>query len=336
MSYLPRQFEIQKQAAARRDYDDGSMCSRLSPSSVNFSSMAQSLKQLCTSFRPASFRTSSSISSNKSLASKSISVQRRSKFHSKRLLSFPTLARLAKQQAFEKTMHILRNETDEDVADWLEDCDSPLHVLMRHKPPVELVNMLCLKLEQINPGCLPEDGVDATGTTALIAAVRVHSEYDVIARLLNGSGSTLPAMTMDSQQRLPLHWACIPAGTAGVKWSFRLPPKSTSNVLCRSVIQLLIKAYPQARHVKDRFGNTPLDLAKKYWDKNSDPLILADLVGSDQSACVNSRAGTAMSTVVWDVPREIFCIGDISHHKKRLQELNDCSSDIDIFETLEI
>jgi hypothetical protein len=245
--------------------------------------------------------------------------------------NLPSLTRLIKQRQFDEISRILEDETDNALLAWLDDCrtstgSSPLHVVLPRHPPVDLVSSLCLVMARVQPGIVPEEVVDTNGATPLTVAIKVGSDFDVIIRLLSGQESLLPAMTADSQQRLPLHWACVPVGRKLLNGGNDKAKKAIST----STIRLLISTYPQARAIKDALGYTPLDLAKKHLKKNYHHQILDDLVPESpyqefkgpSSTCMSTGVATAMSTVTDDIPREIFCVADISYHKRRIEGLD--------------
>jgi hypothetical protein len=246
--------------------------------------------------------------------------------------SLPPLTRLIKQRQFDEISRILDDEADSALLAWLDDCrtmstgSSPLHVLLPRHPPVDLVSALCAVMARVQPGIVPEEVVDTNGSTPLSVAIKVGCDFDVIIRLLSGQESLLPAMTADSQQRLPLHWACIPVGRKLLHGGHDKAKKAIST----STIRLLIGTYPQARAMKDALGYTPLDLAKKYLKKNYHHQILDDLEPDSpyqefkgpSTTCMSTGVATAMSTVTDDIPREIFCVADISYHKRRIEGLD--------------
>jgi hypothetical protein len=243
----------------------------------------------------------------------------------------PPLTRLIKHRQFDQISRILEDEADNALLAWLDDCrtstgSSPLHVLIPRHPPVDLVSALCVVMARVQPGIVPEEVVDTNGATPLTVAIMVGSDFDVIIRLLSRQESFLPAMTADSQQRLPLHWACIPVGRKLLNGGNDKAKKAIST----STIRLLINTYPQARAMKDALGYTPLDLAKKHLKKNYHHQILDDLMPESpyqafkgtSPTCVSTGVATAMSTVTDDIPREIFCVFDISYHKRRIEGLD--------------
>lgn len=187
---------------------------------------------------------------------------------------------LAKQGNFEQIEEILTTGfRNFDAASWMEDCslskgstclqtfkgETILHLIMAYQPPSEVVDLLIRKIIQKRPGSVPEDKADMHGRTPLHVAVIHGCDIAVVDRLMNGVVSYGPALTKDSQLRLPLHWACAnpklsSKGRSGLA-SCGSRSKDSENMI--RIIQALVKVYPHAVTMKDQCGMTPLDLAVK-------------------------------------------------------------------------
>lgn len=215
--------------------------------------------------------------------------------------------KLAKKLKFSEIATILTHEDNETVKAWLyqgdsdnsassdcasadftmdasvDDCAAPvltdrasrhsehttaLHLIMKYRPPVALVDLLCQKLHELKEIPIPEDFVDNNGMSPLHIAVARGCDIEVVRRLLQGEAGDLPATTMDARGRLPLHWACTYARRRG----FFSSKKSADNAVKNAY--MLVRAYPHAKIIKDEMNETPLDLARK---NKADERIIAAL-----------------------------------------------------------
>lgn len=167
--------------------------------------------------------------------------------------SLTRLHRLAKHHLWDEIMGILQYETEKDITQWLQQCQthhrspipggSPLHVVLFYQPPLAVVNHLIPALvHTLDANSVPEDSIDPVrGQTPLHVAVALGCDFTVIERLTTVTAT----QTLDVEGRLPLHWAC----TARPQPNLR-------------VLQLLVATYPAARKIADQFQFTPLMIAQ--------------------------------------------------------------------------
>ena len=216
------------------------------------------------------------------------------------LLQKPLLY-LAKQQKFERIEEILTLLKAPALAAWLEDFgpamidaglqafkgETILHLIMQHRPPVELVDLLILRLKELKDGFVPENAADLRGRTPLHLAVYYFCDSSVIKRLVNGLASVVPVLSKDATGRLPLHWACEnPQGlnSKGVKLlSCGNRSRRCDNMM--EIIEILVKIYPHAVTMKDSSGSTPLNLALK---NGAEPCTILLLDRMDQKLATES------------------------------------------------
>jgi Ankyrin repeats (3 copies) len=140
------------------------------------------------------------------------------------------------------------------------ECTTALHLILMHRPPVELVDLLCLKLTQLKGIPYPEDFCDLNGMNPLHLAVANGCDIEVVRRLLSGGASELPALTLDHYGRLPLHWACTNVKRHGT--FFITSKKELDNTVKNAYI--LIRAFSNAKLYKDEHNQTPMDLALEH------------------------------------------------------------------------
>lgn len=145
-----------------------------------------------------------------------------------------------------------------------EDAAFPLHAILKHRPPVKVVNALIKKLQQdvssLAPGVLvPEEMREKTlQQTPLHVAVSSFCSLAVIERLLEGESLVLPAMTKDGLHRFPLHWACALPHSAK-PWSWQ---RGVEVDYRWDLIHYLLEQYPVACVIPDAYDQTPLDYAR--------------------------------------------------------------------------
>lgn len=224
----------------------------------------------------------------------------------------PSIERLAKQRRFDEITDILqfkgpaalsswlgisRNsklETEDEIT-WVEPTSSSaLHLIMRHCPPVAVVDILIQKMTEIKRGYMPEAAVDELGRTALHIAVESGCDISVIKRLT--ASSELPAITMDSYGRFPLHWGACSAST-------RRGRSMKNNAV--DTVSHLVELYPHAAIVPDSSGKTPWDLAV---DKGADKRIALSLIMVQQiirKSAPGSVERTASTAEFSAVPRVV-------------------------------
>lgn len=170
---------------------------------------------------------------------------------------------LAKHRKFDEILEKLQYKDIGELSSWLgvvpsgsfvndNDntvvCSLALHQIMMHRPPHNVVEMLIKKMKQVKSGYIPEAAVDEKSQTALHIAVEVGCDISVIKCLT--ASSDLPAFTMDTMGRFPLHIACY------------LSPRRGRGMVqnTEQIINHLLEVYPQAAIVPDLTGKTPLQL----------------------------------------------------------------------------
>jgi ankyrin repeat protein len=210
----------------------------------------------------------------------------------------PPFEKLSKQKRFEKITSILEDDTM-NLLEWLQKGNGPatmpLHAILWHQPPVELVDLLIEKLTTLKPGYFPEAAVDDRGRTPLHIAAMSGCDFDVIERL--SGGSQLAVVTKDESGRYPLHSACVKR--------HRSRKQNKSAIL---TVSLLVEIYPRATIVQDFNGQTPLDLAIQ---SNIDEKIVLTLTMTQQilnKSETDPHHGTASSTEAstLEVPTTVY------------------------------
>jgi hypothetical protein len=175
----------------------------------------------------------------------------------------PSLLSLAKHRKFDEIVGKLEDKDSGELSSWLgvlpngsfgidhdntAICSLALHQIMIHRPPANVVEMMIKKMKQVRSGYIPEAAVDEKNQTALHIAVEIGCGISVIKCLT--ATSDLPAFTMDTVGRFPLHIACC------------LSPRRGRGMIenTEQIINHLLEVYPQAAIVPDLTGKTPLQL----------------------------------------------------------------------------
>jgi hypothetical protein len=235
--------------------------------------------------------------------------------------SSTSLLQLAKQKRFDKLEEYLTLSSDVRIASWIDGGSFPnavsmglqafkgetiLHLIMVYQPTVEVVDLLIRAMIKKDPQVIPEAVTDIQGRTPLTVAVIHNCDISVINRLLSGVTAVVPAVTKDTWQRLPLHWACTHSSTAlKPSWSLSCMAKAKGCDNMVTIIETLLKVYPHAAAVSDVAGMTPYDIATK---NHADPYVL-HIVGMawecHKSREDPSRASTE-STSCSDLPVDEF------------------------------
>lgn len=200
--------------------------------------------------------------------------------------SSASLLHLAKQRRFDKIEELLSFSSPQRISNWIDSgsfCgavsmglqafkgETILHLIMVYQPTVEVVDLLIKAMTRKDARVVPEAVTDIQGRTPLTVAVIHNCDVSVIRRLLNGVTTIVPAVTKDTWQRLPLHWACTHESTVSKpSWSILCHANSKGYDNMIKIIEALLKAYPYAVVVKDVAGMTPLDIAV---NKFADPYV---------------------------------------------------------------
>jgi ankyrin repeat protein len=186
----------------------------------------------------------------------------------------PSIHRLAKSQDFDILQCSL--EDGGNTQEWLTPSGTTaLHILLKYRPPLALVNLLCDRLASSpkSPILVPEECLDKKRKqTPLHVAVKHGCHVSIIERLLKGESLAIPACTKDIFDRLPLHWACAnPTGTNKFLSKKDQPSLDHRIDNMAKIILTLLIAYPEGVHVADKTECTPLQLAIQ---NKADPCIL--------------------------------------------------------------
>jgi hypothetical protein len=233
-----------------------------------------------------------------------------------------SLLHLAKQRRFDRIEEYLSFSGDARISAWIDAGSFPnavsmglqafkgetiLHLIMVYQPTVEVVDLLIAAMIKKDPRVVPEAVTDIQGRTPLTVAVIHNCDVSVIRRLLNGVTTIVPAVTKDTWQRLPLHWACTHESTV-VKsnWAIKCTAKAKDCDNMVRIIEALLKAYPYAAVVKDVAGMTPLEIAAN----NRADLYVQQIIRmaweSYQPKEDKSKACSADNTESTDIPFEEF------------------------------
>ncbi len=200
--------------------------------------------------------------------------------------SSASILQLAKQRRFDKIEELLSFSSPERIAAWIDTesfrgavsmglqafkGETILHLIMVYQPTVEVVDLLVKAMIRKDSKVVPEAVTDIQGRTPLTVAVIHNCDVSVIRRLLNGVTTIVPAVTKDTWERLPLHWACTHESTvAKPNWSILCNAKAKDCDNMTKIVEALLKAYPYAAVVKDVAGMTPLHIAA---NKLADPYV---------------------------------------------------------------
>lgn len=209
------------------------------------------------------------------------------------------MTKRARQGRFDEIKAVLLGNAIK-TEEWLRESasaeETPLHALLRYQPPVDLVTLLISRLIATTKNAVPEEVKDVHGNTPLHVAVAYGCDVAIVRVLLNGKGGVMPAVTKDSDERLPLHLACL---SEKLSCSRRSPRKQTpddqDNMLC--IVYSLLSAYPMGLAIRDANGDTPMDLCRTFGKDTRIYVALKDC----ELECVPNQA-VACSI---DVPTEI-------------------------------
>lgn len=179
------------------------------------------------------------------------------------------LLRLAKLQKYDEIIDILRDDSYTFKA-WIRECSdkqrgrSALHLILEYRPTVKVVDLLIMRMRQVDQDSIPEIARDKEGMTPLHVAVARSCDVLVIEKFLcgkNASSQHNAAAIVDCQQRYPLHWACANPSSLFKPTISTLATDSTIENKVRA-ISCLVVAYPIASDSKDASGWTPKTMAK--------------------------------------------------------------------------
>lgn len=203
--------------------------------------------------------------------------------------------------------------TDEEESETKKSPESTtaLHIIMKHRPPVAVVDLLCRKLQALMGIQIPEDCVDKNGMNPLHLAVAHGCDTEVVRRLMKGSTEDLPAFTIDKTGRLPLHWACTNTRKHLVFFGGKQDiDNSVKNAY------LLIRSCHEGKCFEDKKSQTPLQLAIEY---RADERIVDALKRLKRRQLTATMSGFLSSSVHscphnsgWAVPERVVLGGNVN------------------------
>jgi hypothetical protein len=181
------------------------------------------------------------------------------------------LLSLAKLQKFGEIIDILEDNRY-NFKTWLRDCSNQrsgqtaLHLVLDHRPPLRVVNLLLMRMRQVDHGSIPETVQDKQGRTPLHVAVARACDIRIIERFLRvnfNSPQDNLATVVDRDKRYPLHWACANPFSLHKAMVSTLATDSCIENMVR-IISCLVVACPAAADSEDESGWTPKDMAKAH------------------------------------------------------------------------
>jgi Ankyrin repeat len=179
------------------------------------------------------------------------------------------LAKMARNQQFDELIKVLKNDKYNFKA-WFRACttsvhQAPLHVVLQHRPPVRVIDLLIRRLHEVDSSDKLVDGTDDHGKTPLHVAVHKNCSLKVIDRLIReGSACNVNvAAIADFTARYPLHWACgNPACLIKASVSKLATDRNIEERI--QIISALVVAHPGAATAKDVNGWTPSALVNYH------------------------------------------------------------------------
>lgn len=247
---------------------------------------------------------------------------------SKRKLSMrkpqPSFSKLVESKKFDEIVTILKND-QYNFNKWIPESSeigrgqSALHFVLQSRPPVEIVELLIMRLKQMNKGSYPEMAQDNFGMTPLHVAIVRECDAGIIERLLCGNNTNKylqnSAAVMDCHKRYPLHYVC--SNQYRVQSRNLRSGKECANSI--QIIRMLVKAFPAAVHSTDRFGWSPFKMAEKLC---ADEMVLS-LFQSNRSSSTNTADETNTDC---ESEVEKFPVNEICFQLKDAQHDDDLSS----------
>jgi hypothetical protein len=244
--------------------------------------------------------------------------------------TIPTLLHLAKRGKFDSMVKLLESE---DHRFYLDECAdsanhhgtlnlflgrSTLQLVMSHRPPIELVDLLIRRCREHNPDHCPEDSIDMQGRTPLHIAVQHGCSIETCKRLMNDN---LPVIMKDQMDRTPLHYACANLKcyttmnasckvTKGTKQYLKHAIASKEADNSYQIICALVTAYPLATQIPDVYGKTPIMIAT---ENRADKRIITVL--ANVSHCLEQQQSNALfkiqcETSMYTITSECFTDDD--------------------------
>jgi ankyrin repeat protein len=178
---------------------------------------------------------------------------------------------------------------------------------VRHRPPVQLVDAICVKVRDLQHVPIPEDAVDGSGRTPLHIAAAAGCGTDVILRLLQGRTGFGPAVGTDRRGRTALHWAAVAAAAASsasgtsnnnsnrtklkaTAWAEN--EDTTAAAILVNNLRILATSHPHAKVIHDDNDQTPLQL-------------FLDAAGAGGGAVADSNNHTQMLAWLRPTPKQL-------------------------------
>ena len=134
-----------------------------------------------------------------------------------------------------------------------------LHQLLKHNPPVEIVDLALHKLQ--NDDVIVEEERDDKGRTPLHIAALYSCDARMVKLLLDGVSGVMPALTNDKQGNTPLHSACSVNFDSFRRHNIKKALALMSNAT--EIVTRLLQANPEAATVRNKRGELPLQLAQE-------------------------------------------------------------------------
>jgi hypothetical protein len=184
-------------------------------------------------------------------------------------------------------------------------CNTFLHVILIHKPPFDVVDLLCQLLNYEANGrnhsqnkssrrVQIEETSDKLGRKPIHVAIQHGCDANVVSRLMQRRSTRLNlCLALDQRGRSPLHWAVDASKTLATastaqgrgRYMYRLSCHNHAKDLTDAdnmfhIIQLLLDECPRAATLKDIQQNRPIDLARQY---RAEPRIILALLETETS-----------------------------------------------------
>lgn len=161
-----------------------------------------------------------------------------------------------------------------------------LHVTLQYQsaPPVELIQLLCVRLQLVHPTAVPAGIGDPTGMTPIhIAAVNGVSNA-ILQYLLENTAGWI-GLSRDVRGKTPLHYA---AGYRPTTLKLHLLKWRSQTENAFRNVQTLVQYCPQAKRMRDEDFRTPCQVANGREGK-TDLRILEILASSSSSSTRRDR-----------------------------------------------
>jgi hypothetical protein len=175
------------------------------------------------------------------------------------------LLKLVRRGKWDAVEEMLLEEKDGSVI--RDACPTFLHQLLKHNPPVGIVDIVLLRLQASDT--IVEEERDEKDKTPLHVAAIYSCDSRIIQLLLSGVSGTMPARMTDKAGNTPLHVACSVNFDAFRKQNKAKTLAEMNNAT--EIVTRLLRAYPEAATLTNKEGATPLDLATRH---NGDARII--------------------------------------------------------------